>query len=150
MTKDQFLNSWAKELAIESTMSDIDAKKFIHAFYDKVIGFHSAGEEVSEEDAEAIDGFISDIKYQFNKLGNRYAEITLFEEHRHIIESALKKLTRPVVTEEEIDKLYQKHKGRYLVIFNREDFGKLVKINCESFLVKSGFIAEKLYPITKL
>ena len=39
MTKDQFLNSWAKELAIDSTMSDIDAKEFLHDFYDKVIGF---------------------------------------------------------------------------------------------------------------
>ena len=41
MKKDQFLNSWAKELAIESTISDIDAKKFLYNFYDKAIAFEN-------------------------------------------------------------------------------------------------------------
>ncbi len=39
MTKDQFLNSWSKELSIESNMAQIEAKKFLHAFYDKAIRF---------------------------------------------------------------------------------------------------------------
>lgn len=51
MTKDQFLNSWSKELATESTMSTIDAKKFLNTFYDKVIGFEQPRPtpEISEE-----------------------------------------------------------------------------------------------------
>ena len=39
MNRDQFLNSWSKELALLSSMNSIEAKRFLHAFYDNVVGF---------------------------------------------------------------------------------------------------------------
>ena len=54
MNKDQFLNSWARELAIESTMIDIDAKKFLYTFYDKVVKFNKLLEP--EGDCPTCDG----------------------------------------------------------------------------------------------
>jgi hypothetical protein len=52
MNKDTFLNSWSGELAIESSMSDIDAKKFLFDFYEKVVRFEASLSSggVSEEE----------------------------------------------------------------------------------------------------
>jgi len=39
MTKDTFLNAWSRELAMQSTMSEQEAKFFLHSFYSAVVGF---------------------------------------------------------------------------------------------------------------
>lgn len=55
MTKDQFLNSWSMELSMSCSLSSIESKKFLHAFYDKVIGFEkSLQPEITEEEIERI------------------------------------------------------------------------------------------------
>ena len=65
MTKDTFLNSWAKELAADSTMSLPDAKKFLFGFYDKVVGFHTSQlptQEVGVSE-EFYESFMRELTY---------------------------------------------------------------------------------------
>jgi len=69
MTKDQFLNSWARELAMNNSLISIDAKKFLHAFYNEVIGYLQAK---SKEEAEKIEKIISvtEDEHPYKEAGN--------------------------------------------------------------------------------
>lgn len=61
MTKDQFLNSWSMELSMSCSLSSIESKKFLHAFYEKVVGFEKSLQPEITDIENKAKAFIIDI-----------------------------------------------------------------------------------------